>query len=206
MSEPREVAEGVEEVVDGLYHWRIRNSAIGGNVSSSHALSTGDACVLVDPVRLDEDAMASLPRPTAIVLTARCHQRAAWRYRSQFGVEVWLPEDASASDEEPDRLYADGDVLPGGLVAVRTPGPEWPHYSLLLEGDPGVVFCSDLVMHASDGAVRFVPPEFHEDPSETRRSVEKLLGIPFGILCFDHGAPIVDDPKAALRRLLAAKG
>ena len=122
MSEPRETASEVEEVVEGLYHWRIHNSAIGGNVSSSHALATGDACVLVDPVRLAEDAMASLPRPTAIVLTARCHQRAAWRYRRELGIEVWLPEDASAADEEPERRYADGDVLPGGLVAVRTPG------------------------------------------------------------------------------------
>lgn len=204
MSEPRETAEAVEEVAEGLYHWRIHNSGIGGNVSSSHALATGDGGVLIDPVRLAEDAMASLPRPTAVVLTARCHQRAAWRYRRELGIEVWLPEDASAADEEPDRRYADGDVLPGGLVAVRTPGPEWPHYSLLLEGDPGVVFCSDLVMHAGDGALRFVPPEFHEDPAETRRSVDKLLGLPFAILCFDHGAPIVDDPKAALRRLLGS--
>jgi len=202
MSEPREVAAGVEEVAEGLYHWRINNSGIGGNVSSSHALATADDCVLIDPVRLAEDAMASLPRPTAIVLTAKCHQRAAWRYRAQFGLEVWLPEDASAADEEPDHRYADGDVLPGGLVAVRTPGPEWPHYSLLLEGDLGVVFCSDLVMHAGDGTLHLVPPEFHEDPAETRRSVDKLLALPFAILCFDHGAPIVDDPKAALRRLL----
>ena len=202
MSEPRETAARVEEVVEGLYHWRIHNSGIGGNVSSSHALAAGDDCVLIDPVRLAEDAMASLPLPTAIVLTARCHQRSAWRYRADFGIEVWLPEDASAADEQPDRRYADGDVLPGGLVAVRTPGPEWPHYSLLLEGEPSVVFCSDLVMHAGDGTLHFVPPEFHEDPPETRRSVEKLLGLPFGILCFDHGAPIVDDPKAALRRLL----
>jgi len=206
MSEPRETAAGVEEVIEGLYHWQIHNSAIGGGISSSHALAAGAGCVLIDPVRLAEDAMASLPRPTAIVLTARCHQRSAWRYRAELGLEVWLPEDASAADEEPDRRYADGDVLPGGLVAVRTPGPEWPHYSLLLEDDPGVVFCSDLVMHAGDGTLRFVPPEFHEDPAETRRSVEKLLGLPFGILCFDHGAPVVDDPKAALRRLLASSG
>jgi hypothetical protein len=204
LSEPRETADEVEEVAEGLYHWRIHNSAIGGNVSSSHALAIGDGCVLIDPVPLAEDALASLPRPTAIVLTARCHQRAAWRYRAEFGSEVWLPEDASAADEEPDRRYADGDVLPGGLVAVRTPGPEWPHYSLLLEDDPSVVFCSDLVMHAGDGVLHFVPPEFHEDPAETRRSVEKLLGLPFAVLCFDHGAPIVDDPKAALRRLLAS--
>ena len=90
MSEPRETAEAVEEVAEGLYHWRIHNSAIGGNVSSSHALATGDGCVLIDPVRLAEDAMASLPRPTAVVLTARCHQRAAWRYRTEFGIDVWL--------------------------------------------------------------------------------------------------------------------
>jgi glyoxylase-like metal-dependent hydrolase (beta-lactamase superfamily II) len=206
MSEPRESAAEVEEVVEGLYHWRIHNSSIGGGISSSHALVTDDGCVLIDPVRLAEDAMATLPRPTAVVLTAKCHQRAAWRYRRELGIEVWLPEDASAADEEPDHRYADGDVLPGGLVAVRTPGPEWPHYSLLLEGEPSVVFCSDLVMHAGDSTVRFVPPEFHEDPAETRRSVEKLLGLPFGILCFDHGAPIVDDPKAALRRLLESSG
>jgi glyoxylase-like metal-dependent hydrolase (beta-lactamase superfamily II) len=203
MSEPRETAERAEVVVEGLYHWRINNSGIGGNVSSSHVLVTGGGCVLIDPVRLAEEALASMPLPTAIVLTARCHQRAAWSYRREFGLEVWLPEDAAAADEEPDRRYADGDVLPGGLVAVRTPGPEWPHYSLLLEGDPGVVFCADLVMHDGDGTLHFVPPEFHEDPAETRRSVEKLLGLPFAILCFDHGAPIVDDPKAALRRLLA---
>ena len=206
MSEPRETAAGVEDVVDGLCHWRIHNSGIGGNVSSSHALMIGDGCVLIDPVRLAEDAMASLPRPTSVVLTARCHQRAAWRYRAEFGIEVWLPADATAADEEPDCRYADGDMLPDGLVAVRTPGPEWPHYSLLLEGDPGVVFCSDLVMHAGGGVLHFVPPEFHEDPAETRRSVEKLLGLPFDILCFDHGAPIVDDPKAALRRLLDSSG
>jgi hypothetical protein len=202
MSEPLERADEVEEVAEGLYHWRIHNSGIGGNVSSSHALATADGCVFIDPVRLAEDAMASLPRPTAVVLTAKCHQRAAWRYRRELGIEVWLPEDASTADEEPDRSYADGDVLPGGLVAVRTPGPEWPHYSLLLEGEPSVVFCSDLVMHAGDGTLHFVPPEFHEDPAETRRSVDKLLGLPFAILCFDHGAPIVNDPKAALRRLL----
>jgi glyoxylase-like metal-dependent hydrolase (beta-lactamase superfamily II) len=206
MSEPRETAAEVEEVAEGLYHWRIHNSSIGGNVSSSHALVTGGRCVLIDPLRLEEAALASLPRPTDVVLTARCHQRAAWHYRAALGLEVWLPMDSSAADEEPDRRYADGDVLPGGLVAVRTPGPEWPHYSLLLEGDPGVVFCSDLVMHVGGGMLRFVPPEFHEDPAETRRSVEKLLGLPFEVLCFDHGAPIVDDPKAALRRLLAASG
>lgn len=208
MSEPREIAERSERVADGLWHWRISNSSIGGGTSSSHAVACEDGCVLVDPVRLADDALAALPRPAAVALTAKCHQRAAWRYRRQFGAEVWLPEDAPAADEEPDRRYAEGDELPGGLMAIRTPGPEWPHYSFLLELGPGVLFCSDLIDVADgpgpDGVrdLRFIPPEYHDDPDETRRSVEKLLGLPFAILCLDHGAPHVDDPKAALRRLL----
>jgi glyoxylase-like metal-dependent hydrolase (beta-lactamase superfamily II) len=208
MSEPREIAEGAEQVADGLWHWSIRNSGIGGATSSSHAVASGAGCVLVDPVRLADDALAALPRPAAIALTARCHQRAAWRYRKQFGAEVWLPVDASTADEDPDRRYAEGNELPGGLTAIRTPGPEWPHYSFLFERGPGVLFCSDLIGAAAepgpDGAaiLEFIPPEYHEDPAETRRSVEKLLGLPFTILCLDHGAPLVDDPKAALRRLL----
>ena len=37
MSEPHEVADSIEKVVEGVYHWRIRNSLIGGAISSSHA-------------------------------------------------------------------------------------------------------------------------------------------------------------------------
>jgi hypothetical protein len=140
MTEPTEIAPAVQEVWPGLWTWSIRNSNIGGHTSTSHAVLTREGCLLIDPVRLDAAALAGLPRPTATLLTARCHQRAAWRYREELGAEVWLPEDASAADEEPDHTYADGQVLPGGLRAFRTPGPEWPHYSLLYEGDPGVVF------------------------------------------------------------------
>ena len=121
---------------------------------------------------------------------------------------MWLPEDAAVADEEPDRRYAEGDVLPGGLKVIHTPGPEWPHYSFLLEREPGVLFCSDLIgatdERGPDGSavLHFIPPEYHEDPGETRRSVEKLLDLPFAILCLDHGAPVAYEPKAALRRLL----
>ena len=202
MTEPKEVATSAEEVTSGVYHWRIHNSNIGGAISSSHAVTTGDTAVFIDPVRLSDEALAALPTPGAILLTARCHQRASWRYRREFGAHVWLPQDAPAADEEPDQRYAEGDQLPGGLTAVRTPGPEWPHYSFLLNAEPGVLFCSDLVSHLGGGRLEFVAPEYHEDPAATRRSVERLLDLPFAIMCFDHGEPLTHDPKAAIRRLL----
>jgi hypothetical protein len=204
MTEPREVADSLEEVTAGVWHWRIRNSHIGSAISSSHAVAADDGCALVDPVRLSDEALAALPAPSAILLTATCHQRSAWRYRAELGVEVWLPEGARPGDEEPDNRYAEGDVLPGGLRAIHTPGPETPHYSFLLEQSPGALFCSDLIANDGGRDLEFVPAEYHEDPAETRRSVERLLDLDFSILCLDHGAPVTDDPRAALRDLLAS--
>jgi glyoxylase-like metal-dependent hydrolase (beta-lactamase superfamily II) len=205
VSEPREVAQTVEEVADGVWHWRVANSRIGGAISSSHAVETDRGCVLVDPVQLDDEALATLPPPEAILLTAACHQRSAWRYRRQLGIEVWLPEGSRATDEEADHRYSADAVLPAGLRAIHTPGPELPHYSFLLEREPGVLFCSDLVTHYGD-ELDFVPFEYHEDPAATRRSVERLLDLDFSILCLDHGIPVTDDPKEALQELLAKGG
>ena len=203
MTEPLEIADAVEQVADGIWHWRIRNANIGGGISSSHAVATEAGCVLIDPVRLAPEALGTLPPPEAILLNARTHQRSAWRYRRELGIEVWLAGDAPAAEEEPDRRYAEGDTLPGGLEAIRTPGPEWPHYSFLLGRPPGVLFCSDLLMD-DGGSLAFVPFEFHDDPDETRRSVERLLDLDFTILCLDHGPPLTQDPKAAIRDVIAA--
>lgn len=206
MSEPREIAIHAEQVVAGLWHWSIANSAIGGSTSSSQAMAVDGGSVLIDPVRLAEDELGSLPRPTAIVLTAKCHQRSAWRYRSEFGAEVWAPEGAAATDEEPDRRYTEGDLVPGGLRAIRTPGPEAVHYCLLREEPPRILFCSDLLMGDGAGGLAFVPGEFHDDPAETRRSVERLAGLDFDVLCLDHGRPVTEDPRGAIEALLAAPG
>ncbi len=204
MSEPREIAAHAETVVDGLWHWSIANSAIGGATSSSQALAVDGGCVLVDPIQLAPEAFEALPRPTAVVLTAKCHQRSAWRYRRELGAEVWAPAGAAATDEGPDRRYAEGDVLPGGLRAIRTPGPEPVHYCLLREDAPRILFCSDLLMGDGAGGLAFVPGEFHDDPAETRRSVQRLAELQFDVLCLDHGSPVTEDPHEAIETLLAA--
>jgi hypothetical protein len=49
----------------------------------------------------------------------------------------------------------------------------------------------------------FVPAEYHEAPALTRQSVRDLLELDFSVLCFDHGVPLLDDPKTALRASLA---
>ena len=203
MAEPTAVAPAAEEVVPGVWSWGVANERIGGAESTGHAVAGADGVVLVDPVRLAPDALARLGEVTAICVSAQCHQRSAWRYRRELGAPVWAPEGTRPLEEEADRRYRAGDELPGGLRAVHTPGPEEVHFSFLRDGDPSVLVVSDLLTHYAGRDLDFVPFEYHDDPETTRRSVEGLLALDFGVLCLDHGGPIVDDPKSAIRALLA---
>lgn len=206
MTEPAEIAPVLEPVVEGLWHWRIHNAAIGGGISASHAIRLldddgGAGCVVVDPVRLDPHAEQQLPKPiVAVVLTSRGHQRAAWRMRSQHGAQVWAPAGAEGMEEAPDREYADGDELPGGLVAVHTPGPEQAHYSLHVPRLDAVLV-SDLVRREEEGELEFVPFDYHEDPDATRASTQRLADLGCELLLLDHGPPIADGGCDELARL-----
>ena len=71
-----------------------------------------------------------------------------------------------------------------------------------LAREPGVLFCPDLLMHGKGKELEFVPAELHDDPAATRLSVQRLLDLRFSVLCFNHGAPITDEPHAALRAVL----
>jgi hypothetical protein len=69
-----------------------------------------------------------------------------------------------------------------------------------------VLFCSDLLSRREGGELQFVALEYHDDPAATRRSVEGLLDLPFAVLCLDHGPPVADDPRSAIRALLDRTG
>lgn len=203
MSEPTAVAPDAEEVVPGVWHWALADDRIGGHFSAAHALATPGGTVLIDPLPLAPAGLERLGTVFAICLTTSSHQRSAWRYRGDYGVEVWAPALARMFDEQPDRRYGDGDELPGGLRAVFTPGAGTSQHTLVAV-EPAVAFVPDLLVHQPGEPLALIPAEYAHDVDEARANVEKLLGLPFEVLCMGHGAPITDDPKDAIRTLLAA--
>jgi hypothetical protein len=201
MSAPSAVADRAEEVVPGVWHWSLHDERIDF-VGSSHAISAPEGTVLIDPHALAEDALARLGPVAAICLTAGSHQRAAWRYRDLLGVPVHAPAGVREVEEEPDVRYSEGDRLPGGLVPVFTPGAGTTQHTLLLGGEPAVAFVPDLLVLPPGGRLGLVPDRFLHDPDEARRSVRKLLELPFDVLCLGHGAPVLESPKDAVRAVL----
>ena len=174
-----------------------------GAWSAAHAVASDEGTVLIDPVPLSQEGLAGLGEVSAICITAGTHQRSAWRYRRELGAPVYAPALSRLIDEEPDERYGDGDVLPGGLTAVFTPGAGTTQHTFVLDRDGGVAFVADLVTNYPGRGLAFVAERHLHDPEEMRRSVRKLLDLPFTLLCLAHGPPVSDDPKAAIRALLA---
>lgn len=197
MSEPEAVAQEVEEVVPGVWHWSVHDERIDF-ISAAHAV----AGVLIDPLPLAPDAFARLGEVSAIVLSCGSHQRSAWRLRSELGVPVWAPALSKEIDEEPDQRYGDGDELPGGLRAVFTPGAGTTQHTLLLDS-PSVAFVPDLLLRAPGQALGLLPDKWAHDPELMQKSLRKLLDLDFDVLCLGHGEPVTDDPKGVLRAALA---
>jgi glyoxylase-like metal-dependent hydrolase (beta-lactamase superfamily II) len=158
--------------------------------------------VLIDPLPMKARDLKRFGTVQAICLTASCHERAAWRYRKLFKVPVYAPIRAVDFEGKPDHWYKPNDRLPGGLVAVHTPGPTEAFYSFYLKRHGGIVFCADLLTHYPGEDLEFVPGEYQDDPAETRVSVQRLLNLRFKILCPSHGTPVTTHAKAAIRRAL----
>ena len=201
MSEPKAVAERVEEVVPGVYSWHVHDDRIDF-LSAAHAVATRDGVVLVDPLPLAEEALHGLGEATAIILTSGSHQRSAWRLRRELGVSVCAPAISRQIDEEPDVRYGEGDRLPGGLTPIFTPGAGTTQHTLLTEGEPAVLIVSDLLVRAPGNEVELVPDRYAHDPAQARASVRRLLELDFDALCMGHGQPLREGAKDAVRRAL----
>lgn len=205
MSEPFAQAQRVRRIAPNLGHFTVYDDRIDGR-SDAYALFTPHGTVLVDPLPLTPKALASLGDITAIVLTIQSHQRSSWRYRRSHGARVFAPKGAVGLEEKPDVHYEDGDELPGGLLALRAPGPAFESYVLLQKRRGGLLaFLGDLLIRNRRGDFEFVPDVYMDDPLAARASVARLAALPFlRGLCPGHGAPLLRGAKDAMARALAA--
>jgi glyoxylase-like metal-dependent hydrolase (beta-lactamase superfamily II) len=203
VSEPRTSAEDLHEVVPGVRRWTIHDERIGFR-SDAYAVASAGGAVLIDPLPLGHGALASIGPVAAICLTGGQHQRSAWRFRSELRMPVYAPEGDRPTEEAPDARYGPGVALPGGLSAIRTPGPLGAAHALLLDrgAGGGVLFVGDLLLRVGGGPLALPPDRHLADPALARATVRSLLDLPTGAICPAHGEPVVGTVRAAILEAL----
>ena len=198
----------MNELLPGIFHWRVSHPDIYIEVDSYYVFSPNPA-FLIDPLVPQEgiDWFRERPAPQHIYLTNRLHDRHCRRFIKDFGVTVWcheagLHEFADGSFDV--KAFRFGDELPGGVRALEV-GILCPEETaLLLPSAGGVLSIGDAIINEG-GELSFVPDTLiGDDPPAVKRGLKTaLLQIcqqeTFDHLLFAHGDPIIGGGKETLR-------
>jgi glyoxylase-like metal-dependent hydrolase (beta-lactamase superfamily II) len=137
------------------------------------------------------DVNGQLPYPPFVQKTLRVRPFSA--LRSFLGI----------GSHDVDIQLSGGEVLKplGGLEVIPVPGHTpgsiclfSPQHRLLIVGDT-------LLRHGT--TIRFPHKSASTDLPQAIKSVERLAGLDFGIICFGHGRPLLENARAKLQALVA---
>jgi len=198
----------MEELLPGIYHWRVPHPDIHIEVDSYY-IANLEPAFLIDPLVPQEgiDWFKTRPVPKHIYLTNRLHDRHCRQFMNAFDATVSCHE-AGLHEFADSNLnitaFRFGDELPGGVRALEV-GVLCPEETaLLIPISGGVLSIGDAVI-CEDGELGFVDDELiGDDPPAIKRGLKAmLLRIcqleTFDHLLFAHGDPIIGGGKEALR-------
>lgn len=196
-------ADEFHQLRPDLFVWQAYEKAVKTDLTCC-ACRTGKGLVFIDPIPLQKDAEAELlaiAPPRAVILTSGNHERSAGDYRRRFSIPIYAHADAAAEFSFPlDHTVADGDTVLDEFTVLTIPGAAAGEIALC-RGD--TVHLGDALIHLPPYGFALLPDKYCSDPREMRQALGKLLRIPFELMTFAHGLPIVAHSRQRLAQLLA---
>ena len=182
------------QITSDLFVWHGYNPECKTDCTST-AIRTPDGFVLIDPVRLEEQAierMVSDDKVVAVLLTNGNHLRGSLYEKERLDVPICAPNGAQGIIPV-DRVVSDGELLWETLRAIALPGgsPGETAYHA-----PGVVVIGDAVTNL-DG-LQVLPEKYCADLPLLINSLRALRALEFDIACF---APWISDCRQGTRKV-----
>ena len=186
------------QITSDLFVWHGYNPECKTDCTST-AIRTPDGFVLIDPVRLEEQAIERMvidDKVVAVLLTNGNHLRGSLYEKERFDVPIYAPNGAQGMIPV-DGVVNDGDLLWETLRAIELPGgsPGETAYHA-----PGVLVIGDAVTNL-DG-LEVLPEKYCANLPLLLNSLRALRPLQFEIACFAHGLPIVGKARQKLADIL----
>jgi len=196
----------MKEVLPGIYQWSWFSQEKGYDFNG-HLIVSGAERVMIDPPPMssEDDAWFQKVGPIdCIVLTNRDHVREAEAYRKSFKTIVLAPElDAPLMEIKTDRMFKDGDLLPGGMKAIHIPDGKSPGESaLFINRGNGILILGDALIGKPPGRLGLMPPEKYKDPAKAREGIRVLLKYQFDSILVGDGRSILTGGRRAIEEFL----
>ncbi|HEY5742712.1 MAG TPA: hypothetical protein VIS99_09235 [Terrimicrobiaceae bacterium] len=186
------------QITEDLFVWHGYNPECKTDCSST-AIRTPEGFVLIDPVRLEEQAIEQMvgdDRVAAVLLTNGNHLRGALYEKERLDVPVYAPERAQQTLPV-DCSVRDGDLLFDTLKAIGLPGGASGETAYV---GKGILVIGDALTNLE--SLQILPDKYCEDRALLHESVRVLGSLEFDIACFAHGLPIVGRAKEKIVEIL----
>ena len=190
-------------------HGEERNEAYPWN-SFLIDVPNDDVVVLIDPLPVSSDEAREIEQiriPTHILLTCEFHLRESELLRQRWGCEIWANEvERDRYETSLDGTFVHGQRLWGFIDPIYVPDVYFPETVLLVHESGGGLIIGDMLSGGrqdagiADGDLGIYAPDYIAELDKARNSIALLLDYSFSFICFGHGTPIFDEPKAKLRR------
>lgn len=193
--------EEFQRVRDGLFFWQGYDSSVKTNLGCC-AVALEPGLIFVDPLPLAESALEELTsqsKPASILLTNANHERAAADFARRFSMPVFAHQEAR-DEVQADHWLADGETVFENARVIHLPGFAKGEIALH-RGD--CLFLGDALINAESHGFSMLPDKYCSNPKLARKSLEKLLPLPFELMLFAHGLPIVSGAHQRLETLLS---
>jgi hypothetical protein len=196
-----------DPIQTGLSIWHAYDSAVKADLFST-AISTKDGIFLVDPILLEEAALAQLIRKDSvagIILTNNNHLRATDNYLRRFSVPLFAHRDSGST--VPLIHFSettDGMMIGGELEVTAIDGAAGSEIALYHAANGGTLIMGDALINFEPYGFTFLPEKYCQDVRQMRNSLRKLLRFKAERILFAHGMPILSGTSDQLRQLLQA--
>jgi hypothetical protein len=195
----------MEEIVDGVFHWRALHPNIDTEVGCHFVADSGTA---IDPLLPDEGIEWFDGRDLQrVVLSTRHHLRHAPQLAERFGCPILCHESGLYEFEDGPEVagFAFGDRLAADVVALEMDSISPDDTVLKIESAGGALLFADSLIHRD--AVGFVSDRLiGGEPKEVKRRIRErcdaLLTEKFEHLFFAHGEPLLGSGREALREVV----
>ncbi|BCA56846.1 hypothetical protein W02_39860 [Nitrospira sp. KM1] len=170
-------------------------------------LSIGEHKIIVDPPPMTAEATTLIRRQGGIdyiVITNRDHVREAIACQAEFHCQLHVPEgDASQMDLTPTKTFKDGELLAGGMWAIRLKDQKSPgECALFIPQGKGIMIVGDALIGKPAGSVGMLPAEKYADVSKAKDGLTRLLKYQFDSLLVGDGASILSGAKSVVESAL----
>jgi glyoxylase-like metal-dependent hydrolase (beta-lactamase superfamily II) len=168
-----------------------------------------DGNVAIDPVEMPDTVLASLKKQGVrrIVITNRNHYRDAQRLREATGAVVMVHRDDAQFVRDKGVLVDEG-IEYGRRIGPFTVEPangKSPGEIALHWEDRKILLVGDCCVGKKPGELGLLPPAVIDDLPQLRLSLEHLAAtVDFDVVLCSDGHPVLEDGRAALRKLVAS--